>query len=156
MKLPGATHQQRHCLMNFGHQRHGVSAHLASEIAVATRNFFHPLLVENLSQFSVLSFLGHISRDVHFLFVLFRTTWWIGTSRTFYINKQHVPHQLTLSRSFSYILQPIYYKTQAQTVILLCVQALFVRLGIVMECLSLVSCVLPYCYCWSNSVLVTV
>ena len=156
MKLPGATRQQRHRLMDFSHQRRGVSAHSASEIAAVTRNFFHPLLVEDLSRFSVLSFLGHISCDVHFLFVLFCTTWWIGTSRTFYINKQCIPHQLTLSRSFSYILRPIYYKTQAQTVILLCVQALFVHLGIVMECLSLVSCVLPYCYCWSNSVLVTV
>ena len=62
-----------------------------------------------------------------------------STSRMFYINEQCVPHPLTPSHSFSHILRPIYYKTQAQTAIPPCVR-------VICSCISVLLQMSQYCF----------
>ena len=81
------------------------------------------LLVRTCLGFRIVLF-GTYLMWCSFLFVSVHTTWRIGTSCMFYINEQRVPHLLTPSSLFSYFLWPIYYKTQAQTAILPCIQAI--------------------------------
>jgi hypothetical protein len=77
------------------------STHSTSEIAAATHNFWNPLLVEDLSRFSVLSYLGHS----HVMFIS------LCLCSYYLINRYHVPHEksdafcarsllLTVSRTF--------------------------------------------------------